>query len=153
MPAHAASVGSTGGSVNGAATLPTMVGVHDIVIVRTDPKDALWLESRVEDLVQLLAGTLSHLRADCTDVGPGTREVVFTEDLAATVRSLGSQVVDYEGLQEFDVSRLGGVVEDNLFVSVERSGVPKNLPPTRDLCERRPQAVQRRYGRLPSLPR
>jgi hypothetical protein len=84
--------------------------VHDAVIVRTDPKDAPWLESRVKDLVQLLAGTLSHLRVDCTDIGPGTREVIFTEDLAATVRSLGSQIVDYEDLQGFDVSRLGGVV-------------------------------------------
>ena len=84
--------------------------MHDAVIVRSDPPMAPWLEDRVVDLVQLIARRLSHLRALRTDLGPGTREVVFTEDLTATVRGLDGEVVSQEGLQDFDTNRLGGVV-------------------------------------------
>ncbi len=84
--------------------------MDDLVIVRSDPPDAQWLEDRVVNLVRLLAGVVSRLREVETDAGPGVREIVVSDDLASTVRKLQGEVVGDEALSEFDTSRLGGVV-------------------------------------------
>lgn len=85
-------------------------GVHDTVTVLSDPPRAAWLDDRIVNLGALLGDVLSRLRAEHTDVGPGVREIVLAEDLPAAVRGLHGQVQGLEGLQEFDTTRLGGVV-------------------------------------------
>lgn len=84
--------------------------MDDTVTVRSDPPDAEWLDDRIVNLATLLGGVLSRLRAEHTDVRPGAREIVLTEDFTAAVRGLHGLVDGVEGLQEFDASRLGGVV-------------------------------------------
>lgn len=84
--------------------------MDDTVSVRSDPPNAVWLDDRMVNLATLLGGVLSQLRAESTDVGPGTREIVLAEDLTTAIRRLHGQVQGVEGLQEFDTSRLGGVV-------------------------------------------
>lgn len=87
-----------------------MTSVDDIVIVRSDPPAARWLSVGVVNRVRLLVGVMSHLRIEATDIGPGVREIVLSDDLATTVRSLHGEALGDEVLSDFDTSRLGGVV-------------------------------------------
>jgi hypothetical protein len=96
--------------------------VHDVLILRSVPPNAPWLDDRVGNLVSTIVQFMSLARTELTDIDPGVREIVLAEDFTAAVRALEGGVHIDGTLQDFDAERLGGlVVGKTLFRNEDHS--------------------------------
>lgn len=91
-------------------------------LVRSDPPGAPWVDERAVALVRNLVQAFNHLRSQSTDIGPGSVEVVFTEDLTATVRALDSETVSDMPANDYHRDRVGGtVMAKTMYRNADRS--------------------------------
>jgi len=78
-------------------------------LLRSVPPDAEWFGERI---TELLAGLTTAFAStgELAGLSPQSVEIVVAEDVAAAVKSLATEVIGVESLQDFSLERVGGTV-------------------------------------------